>query len=395
MKRKGAFSIVFGSMVVFLLIIGNVYWLIEGENIHKRAELTFVPPMNTIIQALFYTPPKARQERESIGFLDDWGMDFSEEELTLFLNDPPVTAVVGREYRYEPKLDDSVYSDVELSLVNTPDGMRIESESIFVWTPDIKDVDSVVNISLGALADGSELYIIDFDVMVTPYNYLLGTDKMGRSVAGMIIEGTRWTLVSGFIAAFVALFIGAIAGAISGYYPGRISDIIDFIVQSIESIPGLLLFFLAAVIFEFNIYWIMVAVGLAFAPLNVKLIRALVRKFVNNQFVESSRELGFRDSVVLWRDIIWVNGRASIAAQICYCFAFAILAEVTLSYLGIGVLEINGASWGNMLMESRTRMGFQEYWMMSSTSLAIVTSVLGFYLLGDGLGKFLDYKENE
>ncbi len=402
-KKRGFISIILGSSVVFLLVIGNLIWITHGENLYKRGEpfQPFLPPLHPVTQNIFYEPPASRQESETIssGFDDpfqDNGWDTGDEvsiEAYLFQNEPPKTALVYHEYIYNPKISDTIISDIQLMVIRGPDNLKIVENFGFVWFPDETQT-GTHTIELGAIISGSTLHSIKFEVDVSEHRYLFGTDKMGRSIGGLIIEGTRYTLLSGFIAVFVALFLGTIAGAVSGYKPGWISDTIDFFVQIIESIPGLLLFFLAAVIFKFNIYWVMLAVGLAYAPVNIKLIRSLVRKFVNNQFVEASKELGFKENVVLWRDIVWVNGRSTLATQTCYCFAFAILAEVTLSYLGIGVQGTDGISWGNLLMESRIRMGDQEYWMITVTGTAIVGTILGFYLLGDGLEKRLDYKDN-
>lgn len=397
-RLSGLGSLITGAFVVFLLLVCNIIWMIYGTDLYRRGE-SHLPPHSRFLQKKLYSAPELKKGIENsslFGSFDSWERsgesdtsNHNQEEF--FTNKPVVTATVGKRFKYDPGFSGN--QQPELSVISGPDGFRL-NEGKFIWTPDESQVGNHT-IRVGARDEEGTVHTASFNLHVSKYYYLLGTDERGRDIAGLLIEGSRWTLVPGFIAAFTSIFLGVLLGAVSGYYPGKISNSIDFSVQVLESMPGLLLFFLTAVIFRFNIYWVMLAVGLSFAPVNVKLIRAMVRKFVRNQFVEASKELGFREQIVLWRDIIWVNGKASIAAQASYCFAFAILAEVTLSYLQIGVQASDGVSWGTLLYQGRGYFLDGYYWILVFPGLAIIVSILGFYLLGDGLGKVLDYREVE
>ncbi len=395
--KAGFWSFAFGIVVVVLLIAGNITWFVQGDDLYKRGG-NQLPPFQPFFQQLLYTPPPVEQGVETDDFFrfDSWGENEEEaqeeDETALhFVNEPMRTAATDREYRYVPKFNQTIKP--VLTIVAVPDGFEAH-DRYFSWIPESAQA-GTHSVVLGTETVDGTIHTISYDLHVSAHHHLMGTDERGRDVAGVIIQGTRWTLLPGLIAAFTAIFIGVFFGGISGYRPGRVSETIDFSVQILESVPGLLLIFLAAVIFQFNIYWIMVAVGLAFAPVNVKMIRGMVREFVQNQFVESAKELGFKERVVLWRDVVWVNGKASIASQACYCFAFAVLMEVTLSYLNIGVQSSDGVSWGALLLQGKNMYTTEQYWLLFFPGISIVTVILGFYLLGDGLGKLLDYRESE
>ena len=391
--KSGFWSFAFGITVVLLLIAGNVMWLLKGEDLYKRGE-HYMPPFHPLFQKMLYTPVALEQGMETDDFFgfDAWGeSEEADEEDFYFVNNPIRTASTGREYRFVPEFNKPIRP--ALTILSAPAGFQAQ-ENYFNWIPEPEQT-GTHSLVLGAETKDGTIHTISYELMVSPYHHLMGTDERGRDVAGVIIQGTRWTLLPGLIAALTAILIGVFFGGISGYRPGRVSETIDFSVQILESVPGLLLIFLAAVIFQFNIYWIMVAVGLAFAPVNVKMIRGMVREFVQNQFVESAKELGFKERVVLWRDIVWVNGKASIASQACYCFAFAVLMEVTLSYLNIGVQSSDGISWGALLLQGKNMYTSEQYWLLFFPGISIVTVILGFYLLGDGLGKLLHYRESE
>ena len=396
--KAGSGSFLFGVLVVLLLIAGNIMWALQGENLYNTGE-RFLPPFNPTLQELLFVPDHVEQYSETASdggffgsfFDDDTEEDEDQEAEDFFLNSPSPVAVSGSLYSYTPEL---LIPDVQLYMEDAPEGFEY-AEGRFEWTPEPEQAGSTYTIILGAAETDGKTHFLEYDLHVSEHRYLMGTNNRGRSVFGLLIEGTYWATVPGLIAVGVAMFFGVLLGAISGYGSGPVPKSIDYSVQILESMPALLLFVLAAVIFRFNIFWVMVAVGIAFAPIYIKMVRAMVKKFVQNQFVEASKELGFRNSVVLWRDIIWVNGKASLAAQTCYCFAFAILAEVTLSYLQIGVRLSDGVSWGAMLYENRAIHLSHRYWLLFFPAMAVIISIIGFYLLGDGLAKLLDYKEED
>lgn len=214
----------------------------------------------------------------------------------------------------------------------------------------------------------------------------MGTDNRGRSLHTLIIAGARWSLIPGLIACVVGVLGGMIMGGLSGYYDNFITKTLVGFGIVIESVPALILIFLAAVISRFNIYIIMCAVGLVVLPSVLNNIRSTVKSFIESEFVESSKEIGFSNSIILWRDIIWNNCKPSLINNIAACMAFAVIIEVTLSYLQIGI-QSPSISWGSLLYEGKSRLLAGEYWMVFFPSTMIVLTLLAFFYTGETLSK--------
>jgi len=179
-------------------------------------------------------------------------------------------------------------------------------------------------------------------------------------------------------------------GGVAGYHGGRIDDALTYVARLVEAFPALVLIFLAVAIFNFNIYLVMVAVGVIWFPSVANAIRAKVLFFKAQQFIEASQELGLEDRQILWWDIVWHNVKPLLFTQISYGFARAILIEVTLSYLQMGVV---GASWGHMLLEGMNAMlDHGASWVIFFPALAIVVAVVGFYLVGDAVNRMYQIK---
>jgi peptide/nickel transport system permease protein len=150
------------------------------------------------------------------------------------------------------------------------------------------------------------------------------------------------------------------------------------------------LLFLAAVIFRYNIFWIMAVVGVIWFPRVANAVKARVRSLKERQFVEASRELGLRDWEILWRDIVWLNARPQLLLQASYGFVFAIIVEVTLSYLRLGI-QVPTVSWGNLLYEGKNQMVVHDaYWPVVLPAVAIIVSISAFYLIADGISRLYE-----
>lgn len=391
-NKNGFLSFLAGAIVVLTLFAGYVTWVLHGDQLYREGPRTD-PPSSLLLQDMFNVK---NVSEESVAAADDLfmgGMGLTEDTENItnyFLNNPRQRVVVGTEFIYEPEFEENI--DPDLSVEEAPDGFILVDKRRFAWTPRENQAGEH-SIVLGATDQGGTTRLLTFKLYASEYFYLMGTDERGVDLAALIIEGISWSVIPGIVAVLIAIIFGVLFGAVTGYSNGFWSKAFEKFSQLIESIPGLILFFLAAIISNYNIYWIMVAVGIAYLPTNMKLIRDMVQSFVQNQFVESARELGFKEQTVLWRDIIWVNGKATIASQMAYCFAFAILAEVTISYLGIGTDLTDGVSWGALLSEGKSGLRVGHYWLTVFPALAVTISILGFYWLGDGLNKLLDHKQ--
>jgi peptide/nickel transport system permease protein len=206
--------------------------------------------------------------------------------------------------------------------------------------------------------------------------HLLGTDFMGRDILSRLILGTQAYFLPGLLGITIALGAGTIFGVLAGYH-GRTADrAITFVVNLIDSFPRLVLILLVIAAFKPGIYYIMVVVGVTNVPTVASLIRGKI------QFLRDK-------SFIILKHILWYNCRSLLIIQATLGMAEAILIETSLSYLGFGVQE-PAPSWGNMVLSGANYLLQGKFWLSTTPALAILVTILGFHLLGDGLNNILE-----
>ncbi|MFP8890542.1 ABC transporter permease [Natrialbaceae archaeon A-CW2] len=216
----------------------------------------------------------------------------------------------------------------------------------------------------------------------------LGTDARGRDVLARIIYGSRISMTVGLAATFIGLVGGTIVGSISGYYGGWVDDVLMRIVETIYSIPFLVLIiaFMAALGTR-DVMFATIGVGIAIIPVFARLIRSRVLSVREEEYVEAARAAGVRDRKIIARHII-PNSFAPVMVQATLQIGICILIVAGLSFLGYGA-QPPTPDWGQMLAESRDFM-IPNPWLSIWPGLAILFTVMGFNLLGDGLQDALD-----
>ncbi len=213
-------------------------------------------------------------------------------------------------------------------------------------------------------------------------NHPLGTDHFGRDLLSRLLVGARATLLVGFVSVGVALGLGCLAGALAGYAGGFWDEAVMRLVDTLYAFPAILMALLLAAIYEPGTLSAMAAIGLATTPIFARLMRASVLSLKERPFVEAGRSLGLREGRLLWRHIL-PNAFSPIIVQASLSLAVAVLAEAALSFLGLGTPP-TVPSWGNMLREAQGFLTLSPYPALAP-GLAIVVTVLGWSLLGDGL----------
>ena len=223
--------------------------------------------------------------------------------------------------------------------------------------------------------------------------FYLGTDNFGRDTLSRLILGVRISLLVGLIAVIISLTIGILLGALSGYFGGRIDDIIMLLINTVWSIPTILLVFAIVLAFGRGIGIIFLAVGLTMWVDVARLVRGQVMSLKQIQFVEAAQSMGFGTSRILLRHIL-PNILGPVMVVAASNFATAILIESGLSYLGFGI-QPPTPSWGTMLNENYGYAIGGKPMLALIPALAIMIMVLAFNLVGNGFRDALDVKSKE
>jgi peptide/nickel transport system permease protein len=233
---------------------------------------------------------------------------------------------------------------------------------------------------------------IDLELMLaapgTP-GHLLGTDFMGRDMLSRLIVGIQAYFVPGLLAIFIALLFGTLFGVLAGYRGGKFDVAITYITNLVDSFPRLVLILLVIAAFKPDIYYIMLVVGLTNVPVTASLIKGKILFLKEKNFIEADIALGVPTTTIILRHILWHNCRSLLIIQATLGMAEAILMETSLSYLGFGVQE-PASSWGNMVQAGANYFMQGKFWPSTAPALAILFTILGFHLLGDGLNNILE-----
>jgi len=218
-----------------------------------------------------------------------------------------------------------------------------------------------------------------------------GTDDVGRDVLARIIYGARASLLAGLVSVSIALTIGVPLGMVAGYFGGFIDALLSRITDAMLACPFLILAIALASFLGPSLRNAMIAIGITVTPIFVRLTRGQVMTVKVEDYVEAARVLGnprWRIAVVH----ILPNILPALLVQASLSIAAAIIAEASLSFLGLGQ-QPPAPSWGSML-NSAQRFLTSAPWMAVWPGLAIFLTVMSFNLLGDGLRDALDPREN-
>ena len=230
---------------------------------------------------------------------------------------------------------------------------------------------------------------VDISRQLQPPNVtaLLGTDDLGRDVFSRIAYGARISLLVGFVAVGIATVVGILFGAIAGYYGGWIDIVVMRFVDIMLCFPSFFLILAVIAFLEPSIWNIMIIIGLTGWMGVARLVRAEFLSLREREFVLAIRSLGASDSRIILRHIL-PNALSPVLVSAALGIAGAILTESALSFLGIGV-QPPTPSWGNMLIAGKQTLG-TAWWLSVFPGLAILLTVLGYNLLGEGLRDALD-----
>lgn len=217
--------------------------------------------------------------------------------------------------------------------------------------------------------------------------YWFGTDELGRDILSRIIWGARTSLMAGCMSVVIAVVIGVPLGLVAGYFQKMWDGVISRVIEALLACPFLIMAIALGAFLGPSLTNAMIAIGLSAMPIFARLTRGQVIAIRNEEYIDGARAIGLPDRWIIIKYVL-PNVMSPILVQATLAIASAIIAEASLSFLGLGQQPPN-PSWGSML---NTAKGFLEQapWMSIFPGVAIFLAVQGFNLLGDGLRDALD-----
>jgi len=216
--------------------------------------------------------------------------------------------------------------------------------------------------------------------------YLFGTDNLGRDMLSRVLNGARLSLGIGFAVVILNAVFGVLLGAIAGYYR-RLDDLLMRIADALMAFPAVLLAIGIAAALGPSAATAIIALAVVYIPRTARVVRASILVARELDYVQAARAAGARDGRILWHHIM-PNCMAPLIVQLSFVFAYAVLSEAVLSFLGLSAPP-TVPSWGVLIAEGRTYLR-EAAWLTVIPGIAIAVTVLGLNLLGDGLRDVLD-----
>ncbi len=262
----------------------------------------------------------------------------------------------------------------------------------------------LVVIVLMALCAAFAPWVAPYDPLAVDYTaqlgapslqHWLGTDSFGRDVLSRIIFGARTALAIGFIASLIGSTLGAIVGVVSAYFGGKVDLVIQGVMDVILSFPIIVLAITVVAVLGNNVVLgidinLIIAIALPMLPRVERVVRASALAIRELPYVDAARAAGYSHTRIIFRHIV-PNVTAPYLIMLTAFVAQAILAEASLSVLGLGVTEPT-PSWGLMLSGAAADFYQQAPWMIVFPGIAISVGVFAFNLFGDSLRDWLDPK---
>ncbi len=214
----------------------------------------------------------------------------------------------------------------------------------------------------------------------------LGTDNLGRSMWSRVVHGGRLSLTIGVWVVALNAFFGILLGAIAGFY-ARLDGPLMRLADALMAFPAVLLAIGIAAALGPSVTTVVIALAVVYIPRTARILRASVLVVRELDYVQAARAAGATDGRILLKHVL-PNSMAPLIVQLSFVFAYAILSEAVLSFLGLGAPPTT-PSWGILIAEGRSYIR-EAWWLTFMPGAAIAVTVLGLNLLGDGLRDVLD-----
>ncbi len=218
------------------------------------------------------------------------------------------------------------------------------------------------------------------------WEHLLGTDNLGRSMLSRVIHGAQLSLLIGAWVVGLNAVFGVLLGALAGYF-SRLDGPLMRLADALMAFPSVLLAIGIAAALGPSTTTVVIALAVVYIPRTARILRASVLVVRESDYVMASRASGATALTILWKHIL-PNSMAPLIVQLSFVFAYAVLSEAVLSFLGLGAPP-SQPSWGILISEGRGYIR-EAWWLTFMPGAAIAVTVLGLNLLGDGLRDVLD-----
>ncbi len=218
--------------------------------------------------------------------------------------------------------------------------------------------------------------------------FIFGTDALGRDIFSQVLYGAQTSLKIGVIAASISAIVGTLIGGIAGYFGGVVDKVIVEFINIFVMTPSFFLILIIVAIYGSDIRYVMIVIGLTSWPSNARLMRAQAISLRQRTFIKSAQAIGVSRLSIMFKHII-PNGIFPIIANTTMQISGAILTEAGLSFLGLG--DPNIVSWGQMISAGKTYLT-KAPWISAIPGIFVVITVLTFFLIGEGLNRFISPK---
>jgi peptide/nickel transport system permease protein len=279
-----------------------------------------------------------------------------------------------------------------------------DDRAVGLWTDAFRRMRRSPSAIIGASIVGFFVLIAVFAPFLAPYDpirgnladsflppsreHWFGTNIQGQDVYSRILYGSRLTLGIAVMSVVIGVAIGSILGAVAGFFRGWVDSLIMRIVDIMLAIPGLLLAIAVVTFLGRGVVQIAVAIALINIPIFARLLRASLLSLRESDYVLAARSVGVAGAALLWRHML-PNAVGPLIVQATLALATAVVEAAALGFLGLGPPDPRTPEWGTMLSDTYRYLNEAPF-LAIFPGVAIMLSVLGFNLLGDGLREALD-----
>ncbi len=343
----------------------------------NRQDFALEPSHSSLLRS--WLSPRSGTDYVCVAFVGSIDGDCAPTSTPRFAAPMRPIARVGEGYRYAPSLTGRV---VEWRMDGQPTTLSVHSATgVVTGTP---TQTGRFEITLSAVQSPDSIVQQRITLYVDDRTLWFGADRFGDDILRNALVAVSRALLPAWLTVCVGVVGGTLIGAFAGFYGGAARRLLLVGVSALQSVPGLLLVFIAASASDLDRWVMTTVVGLILAPEVALGVMQRVESFRSREFVDAAREIGMPDRAILWHEIVWLNGRDFLVQRVANGLVFATIMDITLSY--VGLLDSNTLSVGTMLRSGRaTLVGGGSSGEAVAAVLGILMLVSTFMLLSRGV----------